>query len=1353
MEKVFNFATANVSEMRNREAKRMVLWGGNTGKSDVYDMDVVSGYGRKGLWHGGGLSCRMEASREKTKEREDSGRSERSKYIIHKKMIKELSKRFRRAMVVVGLLSAGMGVSAGTLTPEKNAEGAYQLSSASDLRWFAYYCNETDLTASAVLTADIEMTGNWTPIGSSYNASYAGTFDGAGHTIYGLFYNKPSESVVGLFGFVGQGGTVKNVTVENSSFTCGSYVGAIAGCANGTIENCHTGTNTTVEGQSKVGGICGSLGGSIVGSSNGASVTGKSHVGGIVGYNDYQISCCYNKGKLTGKSGNYSVGGVCGENYGMIATCYNVGELESVQAKCVIVGYNGSNGSVSNCYYLGTEETDEIDGTTVKSESEFKSGELCYELNSRFGSPVYFQTVGEGYPAHSGETVYRECTTEGYKYVNELSGTGHIDEDEDGHCDLCKAAYRIEKKDGAYMIKSVSDLYDFAYVVNDLGETSAVGILCNDITVNENVLKDGALNGDGSTLRAWTPIGKNGFKGLFYGQGYHISGLYVNDAEAENVGLFGNLTGWMVVVRGVCLKDTYFHGKSNVGGISGNGSSMRCGQNIFAGVLVAEDAEATVSYAGGTKSYYEAAESNEEGAKTAEEFRSGYVCYLMNEGEKQPIYGQTIGEDEYPHAGGKTVYRQCTAEGYAYTNAELENYHYDGDEDGVCDVCGAFCGIEEPEIKEGVYQISKRSELYWFANYVNSSDANAEAKGAIVADIEVNANLMGEDGEIGEGKFVSWEPIGTESRPFKGTLDGQGHTISGLYISASSKSYMGLVGNAEGAEIENLTIEGAYMAVNCYSGIVCGQLTGGKIAGCKTSGKIVGNSEVGGICGQVCGEVEIEDCESEAVVLAMNSFNGGICGKTDSGSKTGIRRCVNKGRVEATSNSSNQIGGILGESYGETTIEDCRNEGDIEASAHFVGGIVGYGQAKVSNCVNTAAVTAGAYVGGIGGYLYDGVVVENCENAGNITATEASSSTFVGGIIGNLQGRVEDCVNRGKIVSRGEYVGGIVGYMVGSVVASSENHGDIEANPGPGKTITSGYVGGVCGEVEYGSKVLNCHNTGNIDAEGFQHAYLGGIVGDVSSSTVVNSYNTGALSTDGDYFGGGFGLSGWATIENCYNAGSMTHRPTEGRDYSFIRLFIGQINGDINYRNLLSIGIDGFEHNQYEEENIYEVLTAEEFADGTALGKLREYENAELGTDGKIWGQIYGRDMSPTHVGVAGYAIRYENIEEDDANENPEYYVEGEGLTLVPAAREGYEFKGWYLDEAFETEEQTEISSEAKSPVTLYAQWEEIPTVVTTIEAKKAEEAKEEIYTIGGVKVREMTRGVYVRNGRLVIVK
>ena len=261
---------------------------------------------------------------------------------------------------------------------EGTKENPYEIATASELYEFATKVNEGDNTACAVLTADITLIDtNWTPIGNDSN-QYKGTFDGDGHTITGLKVDIQSDNIIyaGLFGCLGAGGTIKNVSLTDSKITCSGnrvYAGGVCGWNTGTIENCY---NT--------------------GDVSGTSEYGFVYAGGVCGLNDYgTIENCYNTGDVSGTSsyGFAYAGGVCGLNdYGTIENCYNTGEVSGTGTSTDGSGYAGgvcgyNTGTITNCYWLaGTAEygIGNPRGDTnaeSKTAEQFASGEVAWLLN------------------------------------------------------------------------------------------------------------------------------------------------------------------------------------------------------------------------------------------------------------------------------------------------------------------------------------------------------------------------------------------------------------------------------------------------------------------------------------------------------------------------------------------------------------------------------------------------------------------------------------------------------------------------------------------------------------------------------------------------------------------------------------------------------------------------------------------------------------------------------------------------------------------------------------------------------------------------------------------------------------
>ena len=219
------------------------------------------------------------------------------------------------------------------------------------------------------LDTDIDLTGkDWTPIGTDYDNSYKGTFDGGGHTITGLTFTTNDE-YAGLFGWLNRAGTVKNVVMEGVQITSnqiyGGSIGGVVGYSWGTIENCSV--SGSVSGTVYVGGVVGAqIGGSITGCSSSATVKGTVDVGGVAGQTNSSatLTACYATGNVTieiNPAKNIAGGSLVGMNAGSsLLACYATGNVTSTGSstgKVHIGGFLGNNyTTVTACYWKNNHE-------------------------------------------------------------------------------------------------------------------------------------------------------------------------------------------------------------------------------------------------------------------------------------------------------------------------------------------------------------------------------------------------------------------------------------------------------------------------------------------------------------------------------------------------------------------------------------------------------------------------------------------------------------------------------------------------------------------------------------------------------------------------------------------------------------------------------------------------------------------------------------------------------------------------------------------------------------------------------------------------------------------------------------
>lgn len=355
---------------------------------------------------------------------------------------------------------------------------------------------------------------------------------------------------------------------------------------------------------------------------------------------------------------------------------------------------------------------------------------------------------------------------------------------------------------------------------------------------------------------------------------------------------------------------------------------------------------------------------------------------------------------------------QLTKELTDVTDAEHPALGHNYNEDGYCDRCKHYVAVK-PSEQNGVYLIAKPCHLAWFRDYVNGTivdegevagTTHSSASAMLTADIDLkNYCHAAEDGK----ELLSWLPIGNFYDRWKGNMDGQGHTISHLYIK-TAQDYVGLFGYTDGATIQDLIFDNVKVenvSNTLYTGILAGYACGDSpshIKGIKTTNNctLIGQRITGGIVGEA--RINLENCENHSSVKGTSNV-GGIAG---SSTDKNIKRCTNYGTVE---NNNSYIGGIIGYAY-RTSIEDCANYGKITSTGWCVGGIAGQTlfNSSIQNVFSYGDVTntndnPGIIIGCVNGTLpAKGIVTYNKEallnnSSKNIKIVGSGSLTFEDG--------------------------------------------------------------------------------------------------------------------------------------------------------------------------------------------------------------------------------------------------------------------------------------------------------------------------------------------------------------------
>ena len=293
---------------------------------------------------------------------------------------------------------------------------------------------------------------------------------------------------------------------------------------------------------------------------------------------------------------------------------------------------------------------------------------------------------------------------------------------------------------------------------------------------------------------------------------------------------------------------------------------------------------------------------------------------------------------------------------------------------------------------ENPYQISNADELYWFAalgigdkSVSEITIANPKSWAKLMNDITVNEGVLDASGNLNSGKpFIEWTPIGIHLT-YSGTFDGQGHTVSGLYLDNTGTAYVGLFGISCGT-IQNVGVVDSYFNGEDYVGGVCGMnwhdgtegIMSVTITNCYNTGAVNGRRYVGGVCG-------------------YNKISTG-----DEGKQALITDCYNTGKVSG----NNYVGGVCGENY-----PSLLDKGNSSTS--------------IMNCYNTGAVSGEYYVGGVCGensyYKYierpPSVTIMNCYY---------NSDNYTGNAVGNNTGDVVNVMGK----TTAEFASGEVAYLL-----------------------------------------------------------------------------------------------------------------------------------------------------------------------------------------------------------------------------------------------------------------------------------------------------------------------------------
>ena len=913
-------------------------------------------------------------------------------------------------LLVMAILMPYGGAWAQTRPAKGNGDvdNPFQISTAAELAWFRDYVNgkivnegekdgTTHPSASATLTEDIDLSEfchakdaatntaelSWTPIGNSDDNTYQGTFDGDGKTIRNLYVNATSDDtgITGYAGFFGyaDAGSIKNITFDNAKVksTDDYNTGILVGNAGSCIENIKTLVNCSVEGKDFVGGIAGVASGNIGTCENHAMVNGANFVGGVVGNHegvDKSITSCVNYGVVTDTG--RSVGGIAGvfasgtiqnsANYGDITGADMVGNLIGTARECNLNNVLGTGNvtATSDTEYAGL-----LVGEIIKSSST-ASGILAYNSSAKLTINGIEQTsdavkaIGQGsltsaekIKAFSAEQLKSGLVA--YQLQKNASGGA-------------RWGQKLNTNDYP-LLGSADEVYlDGNVIMKCSGELESTGTFTNTKPAQEGTFT--FKHSDSPTHHKSVDATCTTDGNIEYWECNLCHKSFSNEQMTQMVSnLVVSATGHEYDENDKCkkcLQEIPFLKLGNntitIGKVFGDRKEIS-GYNLYK-YTAPEDGTLEVRANSNGKDTY--------GTLWESRTAASYLTYNddVNGSDFKITYTVTKGTTYY--IGARELDGNAI-EGEVKLNVKLNGIDYE-----------LPAGMIGKGTEAEPFVLKTAEHLAWFRDYVNEGHPSACAKIADdVKEIDMSTICHKADTEKQVAE-LSWTPIGNFGNKYQGTFDGNGKTISNLYINATSDN-TGFFGYAEKGSIKNITFNNAKVnSSGDYTGILAGCAGSCVIENIKTLANcsVIGKGRVGGIAGYALGN--ISNCENHAMVNGTITV-GGIIGCYRS-SANSITSCANYGAVTGT---NSQVGGMVGY-LASGTIQNSANYGNIMGT-YSVGNLIGYADDKcnLNNVLGTGNVTATSNTKRVG--LLVGFINRSSSTASGILAYNSSAKLTI----------------------------------------------------------------------------------------------------------------------------------------------------------------------------------------------------------------------------------------------------------------------------------------------------------------------------------------------------------------------
>ena len=1275
--------------------------------------------------------------------------------------------------------------------PQKDADGVYLIGAPDELMWFNKNAKMTD---SAKLTADICINEdvnaevslyNWTPIGEYDSAKrYAGTFDGGGHTVSGLYIATSGTGYTGMFGYAKKDSKISNLTLSDSKISgTGNYTGGIAGDAYD-MENCHVTRTVTVSGAAYVGGVSGCQDGTITRCSNAAvvvakgnfvggvtgrvqlnattamtecfnagPVTGSSMVGGLTGnlYNGGTISACYNTGTVTATASDGTAGGLVGNfRSGTIKNTYHRGTIEAANAGSVAgkLEWDSGQKTLENVYVLsGSMETvgslnkcNIQNGTAVSKTAEELKALTAAELGDKFTADT--GAVNDGYPILIWQTGGAAETDPDQPTIEETGWDG-------------KAA-KPEQTGGVYQITTAAELKWFADAAKTTPEIK--GKLTADIDLNH---------------RNWTPIAA--FSGELDGGGHTVSRFYCKATGtaalvAKNSGTVKNLTVSGKVVGG---DNTAAIAAENTGTIENCTALVQItGGNYTAGIAAVNSGTVRRCTNGGAVSgaqYVGGVCGQNKGTNTATVLVEDCVNTGMIRAAGYMLGGIVGDNDGYSDDFAKTTVRHCANSGHiigtaailrAYVggavgrnNGTVNGLYNTGCVESLGGCVGGALGLNLTKaVKADIYNVADvmggdyEDDGYPTDNAVSTEAELAQAKKTMGTVID---RLGSKPAISGTVALTGKTEVGADiTAAYTGSAES---LLYVWYYSYDENDHVVLAITDTGKyTIPNDNMAGRRLRVKALSAECSGVLTAetGAIEGMTGSLEIEGAAVVGrtlkavfkssaaysdlryqwyrgaeSIPGATKAEYTATDADlGKALKLVITS--GGVAGSVMA-KTTPVKSAADADMWElAQCSEPANVGGV----YQIST----------EKELHWFASEVNGGNTAISaKLLNDIALTTNNwYPIGRQGHGFAGTFDGNGKSITNLKLTSNKDETGFFGLLTN-GGKVKSLSVSGSVAATGDVsqTGGIAGAM--GEVGSKSSITDCTFSG----TVTGNIqVGGIIGCVGQHNQVERCANHAAVSGK----EDVGGVAGANSYGVMRYCYNTGAVGSDAaKQVGGIVGTQqNYAEMVACYNTGAVTGTGYVGGVAGKVYVAampsgcynVGEVSAALRCGGAVG-SFGGDDYIMVKNGSFFKEINNAAFKANGAASRTEAQMKAssfvrELNSE--AYGTYFTADSKSVNNGypillwqAGGFQVTFD-ARGGTCETKTVTVLEGGSLAEIPAAyRWNYHFEGWFTEMNGAGERVTTASTFTQD-TTLYAHW----TFNANEEAAKVNEALSRLETL-----------------------